>query len=219
MAIWVDKAGGQVLPAVARRVRSLFGGGATDDEIADALGVSARTAKRVRGVLGLRRAASPSRVVHDAQIRDLHARGLTYAEISSETGLTHRSVQERAYRMGLRAHRRRAPEPEPLPEPEPPPEDLNTVIEALWREGRSDKEIALVVGISHQAVRRRRQRRGWSSPRTPVDRERLRQLWASGLSGGEIAEQLGCTHRTVQQLCWELGLALQGASRDTPRRR
>jgi len=100
-SVWA--APGVPLPAVARRVRELA---AEDDEaIGAALGVSARTAKRLRHALGLLRAPSPHALVADATLRALHAEGLTTAAIAERSGLTYRTVQERLSRLGLRAHR------------------------------------------------------------------------------------------------------------------
>jgi len=92
------------------------------------------------------------------------------------------------------------------------------LIEAWWRHGAADREIAELltsmgrkprVSTSYTAtnVRKRRHTIGAKrAPRATVDRERLRELHAQGANAAEIAELLGCTHRTAQELLWREGL-------------
>jgi hypothetical protein len=113
LSVWLDYPRRIVRPPVAVEVRRRYAEGEDDEIIGDALGVSARLAKRLRHALGLLRAPTPHAPVADSTLVRLHRLGLTYAAIAAQTGLTHRTVQERASRLGLRAHRADGARPSP----------------------------------------------------------------------------------------------------------
>lgn len=102
--VWASP--GVVVPAVERQVRELAD--RSDDEIGTVLGVSPRTAKRLRHALGILRAPSPADLVPDAELRRLQARGMTRQQIADETGLTVGSVSTRLSRLQLKAARAEA---------------------------------------------------------------------------------------------------------------
>lgn len=102
--LWVGHQGGRVRPEVACTVRELLAVGASNAAIATELGCSVRSVKRVRAALKLSN-PTPHAPVPDAVIRQLHAMGLPYVAIAAATGLTHRTVQQRAHMLSLRAHR------------------------------------------------------------------------------------------------------------------
>lgn len=106
MKVWVGKAGGQVHPEAERIVRNGFEAGESDERIAELLGVSGITAKRVRLALGLTRGDAPAPPeVSDDELRRLHADELTNAAIAERTGMTVAAVRTRLSRLGLASNR------------------------------------------------------------------------------------------------------------------
>lgn len=90
-----------------RRVLELARAGRRDTEIAAELGTTAdavRSTRRRHRVEG-QGTYVPEGSGWEERTRELHARGLTTAQIAEETGWSIRTVQQRLWRCGLRAHR------------------------------------------------------------------------------------------------------------------
>lgn len=83
------------------KVARLFEAGATDEEMAIALGVTEGTVRRDRHYLGLLRRPTPAAHVPDDVLRELVAGGLDNGQIADRSGLTRRSVQQRLHRLGI----------------------------------------------------------------------------------------------------------------------
>lgn len=74
--------------------------------------------------------------------------------------------------------------------------------EKLWNEGKTDREIAELVGAGKSTVEEHRRRWGQPNPearKCKYDIELMALLYEQGKSKREIAQQLGCTAATVRK--------------------
>lgn len=86
------------------QVRRLYRAGASDQQIAQELGVTTWCIRQDRRYLGLLRVPTPADSIPDSRLAELHSLGLHNGDIATVSGLTRRTVQERLHRLGLRAH-------------------------------------------------------------------------------------------------------------------
>ena len=101
---------GELRPSLRSvRIAELARAGRTDPQIAAEIGATTDAVRSLRRRAGVAPGIAPGsgqpRSGWEARTRELHARGLTNAEIAAETGWAIHTVQQRLWRLGLRANR------------------------------------------------------------------------------------------------------------------
>lgn len=157
------------LPANARasatrrkaRVAALHAEGMTDQQIADILGTQRSVVWQVRTRLGLpvnsaERAPQERRSVHDDRVRELHAQGLTDAQIGERAGISKAWAAELRRALGLHPNRRVKPRPAPAPTRVLQPHGTN----ACWARGCRRPECVEAHREYHREYRNRRAAEG-----------------------------------------------------------
>lgn len=166
-----------VEPSWAAAVRQLHEGGATDPQIADALGVDVHAAGRYRRRLKLPvnrvRTAQPKterapKVDHSPEITRLHGLQKTDAEMSDEIGIPVAKVGILRRGLQLTAHRPvRTPKPKKKSTPRV---DHSEAITELHAQRKTDSEIGAALGLSKSRVGELR--RGLELPANVVRKNR-----------------------------------------------
>lgn len=133
--------------------------------------------------------------------------GCDYAVITGKTRtaqLTKEEMQEYPCHLYEKGTRQRA-KPEPLilsgSKPKREKSRFNwDYAEKLWREGKTDIEIAEEIGCSHSIVKMHRKEWGAANKqRKCYDWKRGKELWEQGQTNREIAEEIGANVTTVQK--------------------
>jgi DNA-binding CsgD family transcriptional regulator len=89
-------------------------------------------------------------------------------------------------------------------------------LRALVLQGKTETQIAVALGATRDAVRKRLRDLGLKTERknaTATDLNALVQLWEAGLSIAEIARRLKCGDSTVDYHATKLGLSRRGRGR------
>lgn len=157
------------LPANARasatrrrpRVAALHAEGMTDQQIADVLGTQRSVVWQARTKLGLpvnraERAPQGRRTLHDDRVRELHAEGLTDAQISERAGISKAWAAELRRTLGLQPNRRVKPRPAPAPPRGLQPHGTN----ACWARGCRCRECVEAHKAYHRDYAKRRREEG-----------------------------------------------------------
>lgn len=92
------------------------------------------------------------------------------------------------------------------------------LIQKLTRDGKTAKEIALIIGASEDSVRKYRIKHGYKKPKKEyipkkkkhINGEAVNTLISQGKTLVQIAEEMGCTANQVKYFCKKNGIKLRG---------
>lgn len=183
--------------------KRLHAKGMTNKEIANTLGFSLDTARKIRRNLGLLpfakgRKVEVSVVIDDDELKRLYANGLSDKEIGSFFGVSDKTIVNQRRSLGLFRWKKW--------------ENTAYNIEKfkqLHSEGLNDKKIANILEISRDTARKIRHNLGLPPQkldRKHIDTEELRNLFAEGLTDEEIGTVFDVSAYTVYERRSELGL-------------
>ena len=180
--------------------------GMTNKEIANVLGFSLYTVRKIRCNLGQSPLANGQKVgvsivVDDDILKSLYANGLSDKEIGSVCGVSVKTIVNQRKSLCLFRWKKW--------------ENTASNIEKfkkLHAEGLNDKKIANIFDLSRETARKIRHNLGLPPQklnRKHVDTEELKNLFAEGLSDAEIGKFFGVCDRTISDRRRRLGLFRQ----------
>lgn len=141
----------------------------------------------------------------DARLREMWTAGARRARIAEALGVSTRTIDLRARRLGL-APRRGGPRL---------PTRQDEMLREMWRDGVRSERIAEALGIHLKTVSRRARAMGLPSRETrappAVEEALLRRLYAEGASFSTMAKALGISGSGVWRRARRLGLPPRGA--------
>lgn len=184
----------------AQVIRGMAEAGASDDDMATALGVSQKVVTCWRN--DLRRGIHVFDEEDDRIIRDMFEHGASDAEIAGRLGTSKNVVAARRCKLGLQYHKKT---------PEISPEQLS----ALVGGGLTDAEIAERFGIRTKSVITNMRKRYGTEKKARVgekdiDEHDLRHLiFDEGMTDKQIAAHYGCSYMTVYNRRKHLGIERQ----------